>query len=226
MPRPRPGRPLHRKQGRPRGRVPVYFFVEGKTEEDYIRHLHGLTDEFRLIPQLQSSNRSLLVKSAIELRQSDIRVPAERRDPMLGPRAWCVFDFDDDVSVDSLLQRARKDGVGVAFSYPCLELWLLLHFKLVSGQPDKDAIVEKLRTVDPAFRDWGKQGARRKRLTGTQWTALSKRYETAKLNSLQLVSRCPHGTCTPPQHDEKCVPSKRNPSCNIFELIDSLKITY
>lgn len=40
---------------------------------------------------------------------------------------WCVFDVDE-YEVGCAVARARREGIEVAVSNPCFELWLVLHF--------------------------------------------------------------------------------------------------
>lgn len=42
---------------------------------------------------------------------------------------WCVFDRDTHAHFDQALSMAQKAGFEVAASYPCFEVWLLLHFE-------------------------------------------------------------------------------------------------
>jgi hypothetical protein len=214
MPKPTPGTPLLPGHGDRRSRIPVYFFVEGETEEDYVRHLNRLTRRFQFYIGGRHTDRQELVDRAIaHLAGADENT-----------RVWCIFDYDGDDRVDSLLGKARRNGVHVAFSNPCLELWWLLHFQAVSGRLDAITIVKKLCDLreTSAFHDLGKQ---KKRLTPDRWGALRARYEKAKANAEKLVDQC-DCPCGPPRHGNNCVPSKRIPSTNLAELIDSMGITY
>jgi len=44
---------------------------------------------------------------------------------------WVVFDRDENTpqEVYAAFRLARQNGIRIAFSHPCFELWLLLHFK-------------------------------------------------------------------------------------------------
>jgi hypothetical protein len=42
---------------------------------------------------------------------------------------WAVFDRDEHPNVPEAISRCRDANVGVAFSNPCFELWLILHFQ-------------------------------------------------------------------------------------------------
>jgi hypothetical protein len=42
---------------------------------------------------------------------------------------WCVFDIDEHPNISDARIMAKKNGIGLAISNPCFELWLLLHFQ-------------------------------------------------------------------------------------------------
>lgn len=221
--RPTPGAPLYGPRKAFRSQIPIYFFVEGETEEDYIYYLNTITSDFRLIIEERHPDRRRLVKKAIELRESGVERNRDLTDPDAYPRTWCVFDYDNDDRVDSLLRKAERHGVRTVFSHPCLELWWLLHFQAVSSGLDPETIKIKLGQLGQtqAFRGLSKN----KHLTPARWSALQGRFPTARMNALKLVSHC-DCPCRPPSHEDACVPSKRSPSCNMADLVEALKITY
>lgn len=64
---------------------------------------------------------------------------------------WAVFDRDEHLSVAAALDCARANGVRVAFSNPCFELWLLLHFRYSSGQKTRDEALRELKRCIPGY---------------------------------------------------------------------------
>lgn len=55
---------------------------------------------------------------------------------------WCVMDVEAPVAhpdFDGALRTARAEGLSVALSNPCFELWLLLHFREVRGYSTSEA---------------------------------------------------------------------------------------
>lgn len=46
---------------------------------------------------------------------------------------WCVFDVDEHPLLDEAAEMARKNGIRIALSNPCFELWLYLHLKDAPG---------------------------------------------------------------------------------------------
>ncbi|MFF2630055.1 RloB family protein [Kitasatospora griseola] len=41
---------------------------------------------------------------------------------------WCVVDVDDHHSLEDACTLARKEGISLAISSPCFEIWLIWHF--------------------------------------------------------------------------------------------------
>jgi hypothetical protein len=54
---------------------------------------------------------------------------AAKDENLLYDEVWCVFDCDEHPRIPEAMQHARDNGIHVAFSNPCFELWLLLHFQ-------------------------------------------------------------------------------------------------
>jgi len=125
----RTGRP-HRAVTHSALRKDILVFVEGeRTEEDYIRHWHRANRfnvNVRLHPQ-RGMPRTLVETAAAEKRQ------AEREEKRGRGRAydevWCVFDVDDHPRLHEVEPMARDNGIHLAVSNPCIELWFMLHFR-------------------------------------------------------------------------------------------------
>ncbi|MET8838997.1 RloB family protein [Streptomyces rubiginosohelvolus] len=44
------------------------------------------------------------------------------------PQVWVLFDRDDHPNIREARQLADKEGIRIAYSHPCFELWRLLHY--------------------------------------------------------------------------------------------------
>jgi hypothetical protein len=64
---------------------------------------------------------------------------------------WCVFDIDDHPRVADAKQMARDNGIDMAISNPCVELWLLLHFRDNPGMQDRATMREILTKHVPEY---------------------------------------------------------------------------
>lgn len=81
-----------------------------------------------------------VVDQAIRLRAAaDKLARAEADDNARYDEVWCATDVDDFPDVEQARQRAQAEDIGFALSNPCVELWLLLHFRESPGpQARKD----------------------------------------------------------------------------------------
>lgn len=65
-----------------------------------------------------------------------------------GDEVWAVFDRDEHPRFDEAVALCQEQGVGVARSNPCFELWLIMHdedFDKPDGRHAVQAHLQKLR---------------------------------------------------------------------------------
>lgn len=121
----------------------VFVYTEGKiTEPKYIEMVKALVKvpaNVRIANEQASGSDRMpadLVTQAIRLLEEKKREDSKAKLPeSLRTQVWCIFDHDgrDLNELTSLLKRADRHGVEVAFSNPCFEVWRLLHLKSASG---------------------------------------------------------------------------------------------
>lgn len=58
---------------------------------------------------------------------------------------WCVFDVDDHPGIPEAKRMARDNGIKLAISNPCFELWVLLHFADPPGYLGRVALTKRLK---------------------------------------------------------------------------------
>ena len=194
---------------RPRRPVPVrpsrrslLVFTEGKvTEEVYLnfyrRRHRGVSvsvDRFHGPPLS-------LVERAAAAKKNEER--EERRGRNWAPdEIWCVFDVDTHPRIDEATMLAAENGIKVAISSPCIELWFALHFD------DQTAYIDA-RAAQRRAAEYLSGG---KRLTDDDLDALAERYADAKGRAIALARK--H------RLDDRQAPG--NPSTGVWRLIDSI----
>lgn len=131
------GKPLKRTKGvRPEQRRFLIYCEGACTEDQYFK---GLRTDLRSLPVAiclggEHGEPKSLVRAAIDHQERASRSASDRWTEY--DEVWCVIDVEAPVPHDGLaaaLKLARQHGVQVALTNPCFELWLLLHFKDISG---------------------------------------------------------------------------------------------
>lgn len=93
-----------------------------------------------------------LVKIAKQYKKDGERRAARERDDNLAyDSVWCVFDVDDHPNLGQAKKMAQDNGIDLAISNPCIELWLLLHFRDNPGMQHRTAILQRLKQYVPEF---------------------------------------------------------------------------
>lgn len=127
-------RPLKRKVATRRPRKTLVVFCEGeRTEPEYLDALKRQPSvrevaavDLRVETGRGGSVPRTLVGMAADARSRVIDVEAEIDE------FWCVFDVEwprNHPGLEEAIQQARANGIKLAVSNPCFELWLILHFQ-------------------------------------------------------------------------------------------------
>jgi hypothetical protein len=178
-------------------------FVEGKmTEEAYLlvwaRHARVQTlvdiDPFRGTPMP-------LVERAVQAKNAEEREHRRRRG-RAHDEYWCVFDVNAHPHIPEAIALARANGIRLAISNPCIELWFLLHFA------EQTAYVDRRQASRLAKR----YTAGGKGLTPDTLETLRESFDIARERAIRLEEK--HrgdGTLAP-----------GNPSSGVWRLVDSI----
>ena len=139
-PRRRNERPLRRRAPRIDERSRFVIFCEGAlTEPLYLKAFASL-QEVRNVATLDIRGMGCDPRRLVEEAKDAKR--SERRQTTGASEYWCVFDVEAPTPHDRLheaVQMARDNGINVAISNPCFELWLILHFADHESWIDNDA---------------------------------------------------------------------------------------
>lgn len=152
---PRGRRDLRRRRAFTEPRPSVLICCEGEvTEPSYLK---GLKNELRIrlcrievVPS--GSNPKTIVDHAVEKkREAARRARLEKDENLRYDEVWCVFDVDSHAHIPEAKQKAAANGVQLAISNPCFELWLLLHFKDQRGHIERHAVQSACRGCMPGY---------------------------------------------------------------------------
>lgn len=159
----------------------VLIVCEGsKTEPFYLRDL-------RRYHRLSSANIEIAPSPAPDPRNvvehAQSRIEEEEFD-----RAYCVFDRDEHAGYDEAMQRIaqlRNSGINIeaVVSWPCFEIWPLLHFKY-TGQPYER--VGRTSACERVIRDLKAFQPHYEKGRGGLYHELLSAYSTAMANARRL----------------------------------------
>lgn len=116
---------------------------------------------------------------------------------------WAVFDVDDHPNISEAMDTAKGNGVKVAISNPCVEIWPLLHLEFHRAFIDRHALQKKLAGLMSSYKGRGSKTI--------DYNLIKDNYEEAKKRAKILLA----------EH-LKVDDEGANPSTNIFKLLDRI----
>src|ERR1700733_13496047 len=107
----------------------ILIVCEGtKTEPGYFEDLRQRYRSVVEVVLCQGGVPKTLVERAVEMKkEADSKAAKDENERY--DEVWCVFDIDDHPKIDDAKLQARYNGIRLAISNPCFELWVLLHFQ-------------------------------------------------------------------------------------------------
>lgn len=162
-------RPLRRKVATRKPRKTLVVFCEGeRTEPEYLNTLKrqpSVRDIAAVDLRVETGQGGpvprTLVAMATAARSRAIDEDAEIDE------FWCVFDVEwprNHPGLEEAVKEALANGIHLAISNPCFELWLILHFQDHSAWLDNNQARRLRRQLDGSS-DKGVQAARYMPLT-------------------------------------------------------------
>lgn len=182
----------------------LLIFCEGEvTEEEYLnfyRRLHRATVTIELgdfhgtpLP---------LVEAAVAEKEKNEKM--ERRGKGAAhSEVWCVFDTDQHPYLNEAVALAHTNGVKVAISCPCIELWFLLHFVDQQAYIERAAVQREARSVMGCG----------KHLSTPALEQMADQSEAAKSRARGLDEK----------HRGDGTPAPGNPSSGVWQLVDAIQ---
>lgn len=133
----------------------ILIICEGKvTEVGYFKDLRRAFSNPSVRVEIDPRHGAprALVQRAIRLRK-EAEAAAQRRedDTYRYSEVWCVFDVDDHPDLEPLRQEAEQNGISLAISNPCFELWALLHFQNHTSYIERQVLAGLLRRRLPNY---------------------------------------------------------------------------
>lgn len=122
-------RSLKRKIKTRRKKRKIFLFSEGKNTEPLYFKAYELAVASSVVEVVCEAKRGV-PKTLLELAKEKIGEVSSRKyqkENGKSDQVWVAFDQDDHDDVPGVLLSCRQQGIGVAYSNPCFEVWLILH---------------------------------------------------------------------------------------------------
>ena len=152
-------RSLSRKQGNLLPKRRIYIVCEGeKSEPNYLKEFakcsgNGLVE---LFIKKGIGVPFSVVSHSIELKKSLEKKARKSKDPLDNMYSiWTVFDCDEHPKISESFALAKSEGVNVAYSNPCFEIWALWHFDDFNAFIDRHAAQKTLETLHKPYQKTG-----------------------------------------------------------------------
>lgn len=180
------------------------MFVEGRrTEEIYLVDWHRRRREHvRLTVHPYRGGPLQLVEHAVETKRGEA-YDARHGRGRPHDQIWCVFHRDEHPKFTQSLDLASRNGISLAVSNPCIELWFILHFQ------DQAAFIHRHDAQRRAatLLDSGKV------LTRAATEAMAEQYGDAKDRAIALDDK----------HRNDGSPAGSNPSSGMWRIVDEIR---
>ena len=141
----RPARQAPYKDAKP----VILVVTEGRvTEPEYLRGFARASQNPRVRIEIVGGVGAprTIVEAARELKKAaDKRARVENDENLRYDEVWCVFDVDQHPNLQDAKQMARDNGLRLAVSNPCIELWLWLHFADQPGARHRHELQKMIR---------------------------------------------------------------------------------
>jgi hypothetical protein len=142
-----------RSSKNPRRRLLVV--CEGKvTEPTYINGFVRITRNATVAVKIHGEHgdpRKLVEMAKEEKKRAEAEASRQEDDFLAYDEVWCAFDRDQHERFHDACEMARANQLELAASVPCIELWLLLHFRDSPGARHRLDVRKLLKKFLPGY---------------------------------------------------------------------------
>ncbi|MBN2494887.1 MAG: RloB domain-containing protein [Deltaproteobacteria bacterium] len=147
----RPARRAAWRDPKPR----ILCVCEGlKTEPQYLKAFTRHCKNPRVSVEIDAGQgvpRTLVERAKQRKINAEEQAKRQRDDNLAFDQVWCVCDVDEHPKLHEARMMARDNGIELAISNPCFELWLILHFRESPGPQTRDQMTDILKKHLPDY---------------------------------------------------------------------------
>lgn len=78
---------------------------------------------------------------------------SKRRPANPNDQVWAVFDRDEHNNFADAVRKCEENGINVARSNPCFEVWLILHLEEFNRPDGRQAVFDHLCKLRPDYKE-------------------------------------------------------------------------
>lgn len=200
-------RSLKRISGTKPIKMKIIAFCEGKNTEPLFLRDFSLLEGNGMVaiePVPAAGVPLTIVKKASEMKKELDKISKKSKDPLDSSfQVWAIFDCDEHPDISQAFDKAYANGVRVAYSNPCFELWPLLYLREQNSAVHRHVLQKDLEKTIKGYNSKGSKTIDLDMLDGD--------YATAKKRAIQLKER-----------HEKVASPMANPYTDVYELFDEI----
>ena len=133
----------------------ILVICEGTvTEAGYFKELRSLFRNSLVEIEIDDEGgvpKTLVERAAARKRAANRDARRQRDEFLRYDMVWCVFDVDEHPHLLDARQQARDNGIDLAVSNPCFELWALLHFQDQTAYLERGEARRRLKEHIPGY---------------------------------------------------------------------------
>src|ERR1017187_5035623 len=144
------------RRRRPRRQTKRCFLIvcEGATTEkcyfNDVRHIERSLIDLEI--KAGGTPKTIVERAVERKREADGKARKLKDDNQKYEEVWCVFDIDEHPLIPEAKDQARANGIEMAISNPCFELWALLHFQDQSAHIERRKVQHLSRQLMPGYK--------------------------------------------------------------------------
>jgi hypothetical protein len=137
-------------------KVRIFVACEGRVTEpeylkDCIEHFGSGLVHLEVLPE--RGEPLTLVRHAVEARSRLLEAARHDKKKGLQPipfKVWAMFDKDEH-QIEEAIALAENNGIDIAYSNPCFELWAVLHLAPYGAQDGRHQLQRRLNELMPRY---------------------------------------------------------------------------
>lgn len=123
-----------------------------KTEPAYF---NALKNQYRgaliSIEYVAPAGAPITIKDKVKARMVELRREQRYNPSAKADTVWAVFDQDEHLKVAEAIVGCESAGAQVAYSNPCFEVWLILHYEDYHAADNHHQVQKRYQKLDPTY---------------------------------------------------------------------------